>query len=217
MRAGHIPAAPPLLERRAVIDDGAAQLRARPPGDVGEHAADQDTGHAKAVRGEMTREAPVGALEPRGITQAGVLLQGLKDDALPRIVRRHLQERRARDVPDDDAIVEVQGARVRRVCERMLDAGFREQQDLRFDRYVELCQHGAEKPRSAVELEGGGTGAEVALQHRYVIAQCRAAIVDCRMLIEGTGEHRARLPAHQDERAGPQKRHGGDDTHRPLV
>ena len=66
-----------------------------------------------------------------------VLLQRLEDHALPGIVRGHFNQRRARDVADDDAIVEIQGARILRSGEGMLDAGLRKQQQLRFDRDVQ--------------------------------------------------------------------------------
>jgi hypothetical protein len=55
-------------------------------------------------------------------------------------VRGQLDERRTRDVADDDAIVEVERARPLRAREGMLNAGFREQQDLRLDRDVEFVE-----------------------------------------------------------------------------
>ena len=143
-RAADIPSGPSLIEPRSVIDHEAAVLRHRPAVGRRRHAAHEDAGHAQAVRRHMAAQAAIG---PREFRLAAVLLQRLEDHALPGIVRRHFNQRRAGDVADDHPVVEIQRARILRGGEGVLNAGLRKQQHLRFDRDV---QPGQQRPQVAL-------------------------------------------------------------------
>src|SRR5436190_15266505 len=103
-----------------MIDQKAAQLRQRAA--VGCHidAADEDARHIKAVGREMTAGA---TLRPDDVACARRLRQCLKDHTLPWIVRRDFDYRRAWNVSDEDAIVEVEGAGILGAGVGTLDAG----------------------------------------------------------------------------------------------
>ena len=104
-----------------MIDQKAAQLRQRAA--VGCHidAADEDARHIKAVGREMTAGA---TLRPDDVACARRLRQCLKDHTLPWIVRRDFDYRRAWNVSDGDAIVEVEGAGIFRRDLVALERGF---------------------------------------------------------------------------------------------
>ena len=206
VRARHVPAAPSLLERRPVIHDRATELRPRAAGRLGEHAAHEDAGHAETVRGEMARETAIRAHEARRRAQANFLRQRLEDHTLAWIVRRRFEHRRAGNVADNDAIVEVQRARVFRIREGMLDTGLGEQQDLRFHRHVQRREQRPQEAEAALELERCRSRRQIALQSGDRIRQCARAIVDRRMLIECAGKERPRLGRREGQRARPAER-----------
>ena len=84
---------------------------------------------------------------------AAALIERVEHDALLRIVRRELDHGRARNVGDDDRLVEEDRARVVRAGVRALHAGFREHQQLRFLRNAERLEQRTQIAGSSVALE----------------------------------------------------------------
>src|SRR5689334_12642339 len=72
------------------------------------------------------------------------LRQGVEDRALSRVVGRELQDLAATYPAHRDLIVEVDGPRIRRSDTRGLEAGFREDQQLRLHRDIERLQNRAQ-------------------------------------------------------------------------
>ncbi len=71
---------------------------------------------------------------------------------------------------------------------RVLDTGLREHQHLRLDRNVQSFEQRTQEPLRSVECQRRRAVLEIALQCRDDIAQCAAAIIDRRMLIERARE-----------------------------
>jgi hypothetical protein len=84
-------------------------------------------------------------------TRLRLLIDGVEDDALPRIFNGDLEQRRAADVADRDGIVEVNCPRIRRLGGQGLYAGFRHHQHLRFDWDVQRVQHRSQVASGFIE------------------------------------------------------------------
>ena len=132
---------------------------------AGEHAAHEDARARQAVAGQMAAEAAIGPRELRRQRPASCFNVWKITPCLGSCDAISMH-RRAGDVADDDAIVEVERARVLRTREGMLNAGLRKQQDLRFDRHVESVEHRAQESLRALERQLRPAVVDVALQRR---------------------------------------------------
>src|SRR5215510_645009 len=130
--AGHEPAAEAPAQRVVLID---GTRHAGGLGLIGACRAEhQKPGHAERVTGAMTAQTLEGALELRGsASRVLTLIEGVEHDARRRVVRRNLEDRRVAHPPDRDAIVEVDRTGTLLVDKLALQAGTREDQQLRIN------------------------------------------------------------------------------------
>ena len=109
VRAGHVPAAPAIGERHAIVDIVRAAerrtIRRR------ERAPEQHARDIQRTRDVVTGQAVRSPFQPR--VGLRLLLDGVEDNALPGILYGKLKKRRAGDVADRDRVVEEDGARIR--------------------------------------------------------------------------------------------------------
>ena len=152
--AGHEPAAPALLDRRAVIGEDRSG-RALPAA-VG-RAEHQQPRHAERVAGHVTPQAGEHAPELGPIHRT--LVERIKDDALLLVLRRDFDDLAVPHPAERRAIVEEQRARVALADEFSLKAGRRKDQHLRVGCNVE---RGQRRPEIAAATLEGQTDAAVA-------------------------------------------------------
>ena len=121
--AGHEPAAPALDERCAVVHGDVPELRH--DGAVRAHviASHNEARHFERAGRDVTDEA---ALVSRVCRSRRLLIDGVEQHALFRVLRCDLDVARAGDVANDDRLVEEERARIVRAGYGTLDAGLRE-------------------------------------------------------------------------------------------
>ena len=152
------PAAPAIRVRRLVIHIRiAAELGHHVPVVAHGVAAHNHAGHVERARRHVTGETTRPASEDR---RSGRLVERVEHHPLLRIVGRELDCGSARDVADDDRLIEEDGARVLRADVGALHAGFREHQQLRFHRHAEGFQNGHQVAGSRIALEGSSALSE---------------------------------------------------------
>src|SRR5207237_155947 len=145
MRAGHVPAAPTLLDRRVVIRRRRSQARKKQRVPVAirkDGLREQAAGSAQPM---TTRALGVAAQEPRLARSRG--FERIKDDALRRVERGQLDVA-ALGIPDKDVVVEIDGARRFGTNKVRVKAGFGEHQQLRVDVHVEVLEQTGQKALS---------------------------------------------------------------------
>ena len=90
VRAGHVPAAEPLLQRALVSGDERGGLRRLRAGGIGKDRPDQHAGHTARAGGDVAlRAIELGALERR--TLGLLLVEDVEDRALLRVERYELE------------------------------------------------------------------------------------------------------------------------------
>src|SRR5436305_6798872 len=145
MRAGHVPAAPTLLDRRVVIGRGRSQARKKQRVAIAigkDRLREQAAGSAQPVAARALR---IPTQEPRLSRCRG--LERIKDDALRRVERGQLDVAALRE-SDKDVVVEIDGARRFGTNKVSVKAGFGENQQLRVDVHIEVLEQTGQEPLS---------------------------------------------------------------------
>jgi hypothetical protein len=162
--AGHVIAGPAVVERRPMIGRGVAVLRHRRAGRRRRDAAHQQPGHFERRAAVVARQAEIAALDHRLLGRA--LIERVEHDPLPRILRGEFQELGAMDEAERHGVVEVDRPRIARGDSRRLDAGLREQQQLRGGRHAERLEHRRQIPVHGIEGQRGGAALEIGVEPR---------------------------------------------------
>ena len=131
----------------------------------------------------------------------------VEDHALPRILRRDLQELGVAHPADGDAVVEEDRPRVVRGDEVVLVARGREDRHLRLDRHVQRVEHRAEVAAAALERQIYLTGREPPVELRDGVVDRPVGVADGRVVAR-RAERASALPRHLggDGRRGEQRR-----------
>ncbi len=183
----------------------------RAPVTPGIHAAGDEARHLHRVRRDVAAQTLAAGREHR--LHGRVLGQGIEPGAAARIVHGDFHERRPRHVADDDAIVEVEGAGVLGAGQRLLDAGLREQQQLRRHRDAEGVERGG---KIAAPRVVGGTRLELAIRLDDQRRHPGRPIVDRRVLVKEACERlggRCGLAGHGHSPGGHRGRDQQTNAH----
>jgi hypothetical protein len=165
LAACHVPAAPPLLDIRTVIDGVAVGIVA--VGLSWKRRQHRRTGHRQRVPRHVTRHAfepPAEARRPRRF-----LVEGVENRSLPRILRPGLQDAAAANPGHRDVVGEVDGARVAFVDFRRLHAGLRVNEHLRFDRDVQRVERRTQVTTRRIERQRGVPSSSLRLRSSIAV------------------------------------------------
>jgi hypothetical protein len=216
--AGHVPAAPSPPERRPVVGIVAAELRQRQAVGCHEDAAREQSRHvqrAVVLVAAQTRRPP---LDDRTLLR--LLLDGVEEHALLRVLDGELEQRRAADVADRDRVIEEDGARVCGAGVQRLDAGLRHHQHLRCDWNVQRAQHRPQVAGGFVEVELDAAVFDRAIQRADHIVRGFRVVANLRMR-QGAGQRPFRQllrrhAGHHRERASRDRGDSGHEHRRSL-
>ena len=147
-------------------------------------AAHDDAGHVEGARRHMTGETTGPASRER---RSGRLIERVEHHALLGIVGRELDHGSARDVGDDDRLVEEDGAGVVRAGVRTLHARFREHEQLRFHRNAERFQDGDQIAGSGIALQRSSALSERLIQLRDTVGRRSNGVLNAWMLVQYPG------------------------------
>src|SRR5207237_1229767 len=194
----------------------------RVPRRLGARGAEhRETRHVQRVARHVAAEADEFALELQWTgARIGLLLERVEDDALRRVGYRDLQQIAAAHPSHRDAIVEEQSARVLLADAPALEAGAREDEELRIDRQVERREGGGQVAALLVEGELQLAVLQLLVDVDDGVARRRRRIFDGGIV--GRPHERARPLARDrhgeaDERKQADRRGEGNSKRHSLV